>query len=133
MVYMKSKTQSGPIFSSVGCLTPSYRDHGVWCASALAAITMFLLATALCSPVANAQTTIEVEKITCAQFVTFSVADPNQIGLWLSGYFHGRHGDKVLRVQELRKNVDALKKACYLLENAELSVMEVSESLFPNK
>lgn len=99
----------------------------------LAEIVVSLLAVVSVVPIAKAQTTIDVEKITCEQFVTVDVAEPNQIGLWLSGYFHGKHGDKILRVQELRKNIAALKSACHLPQNIELPVIEVSEKLFPSR
>jgi hypothetical protein len=131
---MKSKTRPWPVFGLVGRRTvPNFSGLGAWCAPSLAAIAATLLAFFAGGPIANAQTTIEVEKITCIQFLTFAVADPNQIGIWLSGYFHGRHGDKILRVQDLRKNLETLKTACYLSKNSELSVMEVSETLFPSK
>lgn len=119
---MKSKTRSWPVSGLV--------DR---CKVFVATIAASLLATVPGDRVANAQTTIEIEKITCTQFVTFAVADPNQIGIWLSGYFHGKRGDKILRLQDLRKNLDTLKSACYLTKNAELSVMEVSETTFPGK
>jgi hypothetical protein len=81
----------------------------------------------------KAQTTIDVERITCEQFVTFNVADPNQIGLWLSGYFHGKRGDRIFSVQEFRQDLAALKSACLSPANAKLPVMEVSEKVFPRK
>jgi hypothetical protein len=55
----------------------------------LTAIAGSLFAVFSAGPIAKAQTTIDAEKITCRQFVTVDVADPNQIGIWPSGYFHG--------------------------------------------
>ena len=77
--------------------------------------------------------TVDVEKITCNQFILFKVGDPDQIGTWLSGYFHGKHGDKTFHVQEFKKNLADLKSACLLPENSNLPVMQVSEKLFPIK
>jgi hypothetical protein len=82
---------------------------------------------------AKAQVTIDVEEITCSQFVRFNVADPNQIGLWLSGYFHGKHGDKKLQVQDFRENLADLKKACQVRDNDETPVLQVIEELFFKK
>lgn len=131
---MRSKARSWPVSVLVARRTaPSSGLLGTWCAPSPIAIAVSLLAFGAGGSVANAQTTIEVEKITCAQFVTFQVADPNQIGIWISGYFHGRHGDKILRVQDLRKKIDALKTACYLTANSERPVMEVSEGLPSSK
>ncbi len=101
--------------------------------SSRAALLVSLLAVSFVVPVVRAQTTIDVEKITCKQFVGFDVADPNQIGIWLSGYFRGKHGDKVLHVQELRKNIAMLKSACYLPKNAELPVIDVSEKIYTSR
>jgi hypothetical protein len=44
------------------------------------------------SPVA-AQVTLDVAKITCEQFATSSVANPDRIAIWLNGFFHGKRGD----------------------------------------
>ena len=33
---------------------------------------------------------IEVSKITCEQYLGFSVADPRDINIWLSGYYTGK-------------------------------------------
>jgi hypothetical protein len=131
MDHMKSRIGS---FSLVYRRTePNYGLLGASCALSVSAIAAALLTIAGGGSVANAQTTIEVEKITCTQFVTFAVADPNQIGIWLSGYFHGKNGDKILRVQDLRRKIDALKNACHLSKNSELSVMEVSKTLSSDK
>lgn len=92
-----------------------------------------LLVALLCSSSARAQVTIDVEQITCEQFVQFRVADPNEIGTWLSGYFHGKHGDKLFYVQEFKKNLADLKAACVAPENAGVPVMQVAEKLFPRK
>jgi hypothetical protein len=44
----------------------------------------------------RAQTTIEVDTITCDQFLSFRVADPVQIAISLSGYYHGLKHDPKL-------------------------------------
>jgi hypothetical protein len=95
-----------------------------------ATILMSFMATFPTYQAAKAQVTIDVEAITCSQFVRFNVADPNQIGLWLSGYFHGKHGDKKLHVQDFRKNLEDLKKACQQRDNYEIPVLQVIEELF---
>lgn len=57
---------------------PNYGLHGASCALSVNAMAAAFLAVSASRSVANAQTTIEIEKITCTQFVTFAVADPNQ-------------------------------------------------------
>jgi hypothetical protein len=36
---------------------------------------------------AHAQVTVDVSKITCEQYILFTVADPHDIAVWLSGYY----------------------------------------------
>ena len=52
---------------------------------------------------AQAQTTIDISKITCEQWLAFKVADPDHIALWLSGYFNGRRDNTVVEVQSFKK------------------------------
>jgi acid stress chaperone HdeB len=81
---------------------------------------------------AYSQVTIDVSKITCKQFLTFSVADPRDIAIWLSGYYHGKEGNALLQTQELKDNYETLKKACF--SNSGTPVMQVIEkNLLKNK
>jgi hypothetical protein len=82
---------------------------------------------------ANAQVTIDVAKITCEQFLSFSVTDPNNIAIWLSGYQHGKLGDTIVRPQEFKENVAKVKSACFLRENSKLPVMQVAEKVLSSK
>ena len=47
----------------------------------------------------NAQVSIDVAKITCQQFATSKVANPDRIALWLNGYFHGKRGDMIYKLR----------------------------------
>ena len=57
----------------------------------------------LVAPTVHAQTTIDVTKITCKQFVLLKVADPDKLALWLSGYFHAKRGSTTVDVQLLKE------------------------------
>jgi acid stress chaperone HdeB len=61
-----------------------------------------MLAAALSAPAARAQVTVDVSKITCEQFLGFSVADPRDIAIWPSGYYHGTQRSAVLEPQTLK-------------------------------
>jgi acid stress chaperone HdeB len=89
------------------------------------AVTLFLVV-----PSSRAQVTIDMGKVTCAQFLKYSVADPDKIAIWLSGYQHGKRGDVIMGVQELKANVAKLKSACYKADNSQQPVMQVVEKLF---
>jgi acid stress chaperone HdeB len=90
-------------------------------------LTMLIVAAVLLTSHARAQVTVEVAKITCHQFLAFSVADPKDIAIWLSGYYHGKHGASNFEPQTFKANFDKLKSACYLKENYNLPVMQVIE------
>jgi hypothetical protein len=66
----------------------------------------------LCSS-AIAQTSIDVEKMTCEQFNAFRIADPERIAIWLSGYYHGTRKDPVLQVQSLQDNYSKVREFCF--------------------
>ena len=51
-----------------------------------------ILATFLVSA-AQAQVTVEVSKITCEEFASYKIIDPEKIAIWLSGYYHGKQGN----------------------------------------
>ena len=82
---------------------------------------------------ARAQVTVDVAKITCDQFLTFKVADPRDIAIWLSGYYHGKSGGMVLEPQTLRQNAEKLKTACFNPANAGLPVIQIIEKSLIDK
>jgi hypothetical protein len=93
----------------------------------MARLLVPLLIAFLAAPSVRAQVTVDVAKITCDQYLTFSVTDPRNIAIWLSGYYHGRKGSTVVEPQEFKENVDKLKTACFEKANAGLPVMQVIE------
>jgi acid stress chaperone HdeB len=80
----------------------------------------------------HAQVTVDVAKITCGQFLAYSIADPKDIALWLNGYYTGkRGGGTVLDTQGLRASYDRLRSHC--LVNQDMPVMQAVEKLFDEK
>ena len=88
-------------------------------------ITLIVLITLLATPTVYAQVTIEVSKITCDQYLGFTVADPRDINIWLSGYYHGQQGSTALEPQRLNK----LRTECLLRENRNVPVMQVIKKI----
>lgn len=70
-------------------------------------ISMLLVMSA-----AQAQTTIDVAKITCEQFLLMTVAPPDYVAIWLSGYYHGKRSDTIIDVQKLKENAQKVKSHC---------------------
>ena len=80
----------------------------------------------LCSS-SQAQTSIDVSKITCEQYNLFKVADPQKIAIWLSGYYHGLQKNTLLETQRLEENAEKLARFCYV--NRKLTVIEAVEKV----
>jgi len=78
---------------------------------------------------ARGQVTVDVSKITCEQFLAFSVADPRDIAIWLSGYYHGKEGSMIFEPQRLKDIADRLKSACFQRPNSTLPVTQVIAKL----
>ena len=82
------------------------------------------------TPPVAAQTTIDVAKISCKQFVLLQVADPDYLAVWLSGYYHGKRGNTVIDVQRLKDSAQKIKSYC-LYNDA--SLMEAVEKLLASE
>ena len=66
----------------------------------------------LAASAAEAQTTIDVAKISCEQFVLMKVAPPDYLAIWLSGYYSGKNNNTTIDVQRLKDNAQKVKHYC---------------------
>src|SRR5215471_2553882 len=89
-----------------------------------------ILAALVAFSTAQAQTTIDVAKITCKQFVLLKVADPKYIAIWLSGYYNGKRGTTTVDVELLEDRAQQIKTYC-LYKDKGGTVMEAVEKVFP--
>lgn len=85
---------------------------------------MFALGTA---PAARAQITIDVAKITCDQYNGYRVSNPQNIAIWLSGYYHGKRGETTLDTQALVATAKKVRDYCR--RNPETAVMQAVETV----
>jgi acid stress chaperone HdeB len=90
-------------------------------------LLLLVFATFLATSPVRAQVKVEVAKITCEQFLVFSVADPKDIAIWLSGYYNGKRGSATFEPQAFKANFEKIKSACFKRENSKLPVMQVIE------
>jgi acid stress chaperone HdeB len=90
-------------------------------------IKLIILGAFFVMPGAHAQVTVEVAKITCQQYLAFSIGDPRDVNIWLSGYYHGKQGSAVFEPQLLKQNAEKLRAECLRKENSDLPVMQVIE------
>jgi acid stress chaperone HdeB len=63
-------------------------------------------------PLAQAQVTLDVSKITCEQYNAYKVTNPQNIAIWVNGYYHGKRGDVTLETQRLVENARKLRDYC---------------------
>src|ERR1700733_1233504 len=73
----------------------------------------------------QAQVSVDVAKITCRQFLLDAVAPTKTVAIWLSGYYHGKHGGTVVDMAALQRETDKLEDYCRL--NLDMTVMDAVE------
>jgi acid stress chaperone HdeB len=76
---------------------------------------------------APAQVTIDVSKITCEQFRGYTVTNPTNIALWLSGYYNGQRGNTIVEVESFKENFEKLKDHC--ITNPKVTVMQAVQAI----
>jgi acid stress chaperone HdeB len=81
--------------------------------------------------VARSQVTIDVAKITCDQMLLFKVTDPDNIAMWLSGYYHAKQDTTVVEVQQMKVVVDKVKTFCR--QNPDATVMRAVDAVVEPK
>ena len=79
-------------------------------------------------PVARAQVTLDVAKISCEQFTGYKITNPQNIAVWLSGYYNGKRDNTIVETQSLI--ADAKKLRDYCIRNPQTPVMRAVETLF---
>ena len=78
------------------------------------------------APVASeAQVAVDVGKITCRQFLLDAVAPTKSVTMWLSGYYHGKHGGTVVDFAALPREADKVEDFCRM--NLDTPVMDAVE------
>jgi hypothetical protein len=76
---------------------------------------------------AQAQVTLDVSKITCDQYTGYKITNPQNIAIWLSGFYNGKRGNTVLDTQALAANTKKLQDYC--IRNPQILVMQAVETL----
>jgi acid stress chaperone HdeB len=82
---------------------------------------------ALVSVDAEAQVVVDVSKITCDQFATYKIENPEYIAIWLDGYYHGTRGDMKVDIQTL--SADAEKVEMYCLSKPEVPLVQAVKTV----
>ena len=76
----------------------------------------------------HAQVTLDLSKVTCDQYVGYKITDPQNIAIWLSGYFNGKRGNTIVDTQAFEANTKKLRDYCF--RNPATPVMRATETVF---
>jgi hypothetical protein len=79
------------------------------------------------APIAQAQVTLDVSKLTCAQLLSYKFTTAEKIGAWVSGYHNGKRGNTSLDTHRLIENAKKLRNYC--IRNSETLVMDAVETV----
>lgn len=79
------------------------------------------------SSATEAQVSLDVAKIDCGQYLSYKVASPKSIAIWLNGYHHGKRGDTVIDTQQLDEDADKIQKYC--ADNPDTPLMQAVETV----
>jgi acid stress chaperone HdeB len=94
----------------------------------IAVVLLGLMFAVAAAPAVRAQVTLDVSKITCDQYISHKITNPQNIAIWLSGYYHGKRGDTTLETQALITNAKKVRDYCF--RNPQALVMQAVETLF---
>ena len=86
-----------------------------------------LLLSAFAVLFACVQVTVDMALITCEQYILFTMGDPKDIAMWLSGYHNAKRNNTVLDVQEFREAGKKVMDYCQL--NLKTTVMDAAEKV----
>ena len=96
-------------------------------------VLLGLAITLLAITLAHGQVTIDVSKITCAQFARGEVGLPRTTAIWLNGYYHGKIGSTSIDTQQSEAIFTELMNFCQTGENGNLLIMQALERLLKHK
>jgi hypothetical protein len=89
------------------------------------ALALCLILAATASGPAHAQVTLDLAKVTCDQWAGYKITNPQNIALWLSGYYNGKRGNTVIDTQALAAENQKLRDFC--ITNPQMPVMQAAE------
>jgi hypothetical protein len=79
-------------------------------------------------PTMQAQETVDVAKITCAQVLMEQLASPSRdIVLWLTGYYAGKRNNTIIESQTIKKDEERVNSYCY--QHRETTVMDAIKNV----
>ncbi len=77
---------------------------------------------------AQAQVTLDISRITCDQYLGYRTINPDDIAMWLSGYYNAQRGNTIIDIETLAAQKRGLQDYC--LRNLKVPVMQAIDALF---
>lgn len=90
-----------------------------------------LLLGLLSIPLAQAQVTIDVSKISCEQFVLYQVVNSDYVAVWLDGYYSSKRNNTLVDPQALKDKINKVRDYCRT--NLKTTIMEAVENMAAGK
>jgi acid stress chaperone HdeB len=84
-----------------------------------------IVLSALAASPAHAQSSVDVAKISCRQFISDDIALSKSIAVWLSGYYSGLQHNSVVDMGRMEQNIDKVQDFCRL--NMDVMVMDAAK------
>ena len=83
-------------------------------------------------PTMQAQETVEVAKITCAQILREQLPSPtHDIMLWLSGYYTGKRNNLIINLRTINDDEEKVRLYCY--HNLEMTILDAIKNVLGDK
>jgi acid stress chaperone HdeB len=91
------------------------------------ALSVLLAASfALFAPAAQAQSRIDITKITCNEFLFDKIAPSKSIALWLAGYYNGTQHRTTVDLTRMEQDIDKVSDYCRL--NQDVTLMDAAKN-----
>jgi acid stress chaperone HdeB len=87
---------------------------------------LFAMTAALVATGAKAQTTIDVTKISCSEYLFDKIAPSKSIAVWLNGYYNGMQHNTVIDLDRMDQNIDKIEDFCRL--HLQTTVMDAAKT-----
>ena len=72
----------------------------------------------------QAQITVDISKVTCAQFVHAELGNPRTLAVWLSGFYHGKNHVQTFEPLAFEQHVSKMQNYCYQEQNFKVPLIE---------
>ncbi|HEX4411275.1 MAG TPA: HdeA/HdeB family chaperone [Xanthobacteraceae bacterium] len=81
---------------------------------------LLAMSIALFTSAAQAQSSIDITKVTCSQYLFDKIAPSKSIAVWLAGYYNGTRHNTSIDLTRMDQDIDKVEDYCRLHQDATL-------------